>query len=211
MARARAGRRRRKFLRRGNFDMSERKSTGLRGRLTLVALIALLALMIPAGLALFVYGGVYDIGADAPHTKPVFWMISQLRDRSIAVRAQAISPPADLTAPSRIAMGAGLYGSLCAGCHLAPSMKKTDLSRGLYPKPPQLAYGTDLTPAQEFWILKHGIKLTAMPSWGRTHSDDELWDIVAFLKKMPDLSAAQYQAAASGAPAEVGKPAQAAP
>jgi mono/diheme cytochrome c family protein len=191
--------------------MSERKSTGLRGRLTLVALVVLLALMIPAGAALFVYGGVYDIGADAPHTKPVFWMISQLRDRSIAVRARGIAPPADLAAPSRIATGAGLYANLCTGCHLAPSMKKTELSRGLYPKPPQLAYGTDLTPAQEFWILKHGIKLTAMPSWGRTHSDEELWDIVAFLKKMPDLNAAQYQAAVNAAPMVEGKASPGAP
>jgi len=181
--------------------MSERKLTGLRGRLVWVAVAAILVLMIPAGLALFVYGGVYDIGADAPHTKPVFWMISQLRDRSIAVRARGIAPPADLAAPSRIATGAGLYANLCTGCHLAPSMKKTELSKGLYPKPPQLAYGTDLTPGQEFWILKHGIKLTAMPSWGRTHSDDELWDIVAFLKKMPDLDAAQYQAAVTAAAA----------
>ncbi|HEX3363659.1 cytochrome c [Phenylobacterium sp.] len=183
--------------------MSERKSTGLRGRLIWVAVAAILVLMIPAGLALFVYGGVYDIGADAPHTKPVFWAISQLRDRSIAAHARGIIPPADLTAPSRIATGAGLYANLCTGCHLAPGMKKTDLSKGLYPKPPQLAYGTDQTPAQEFWILKHGIKLTAMPSWGRTHSDDELWAIVAFLKKMPDLDPAQYQAAvASAAPAK---------
>jgi mono/diheme cytochrome c family protein len=181
--------------------MSESKSSGLRSRLIWVALAVIVVLLIPAGLALFVYGGVYDIGADAPHTKPVFWMISQLRDRSIAVRARGIAPPADLAAPSRIATGAGLYGNLCTGCHLAPGMKKTELSKGLYPKPPQLAYGTDLTPGQEFWILKHGIKLTAMPSWGRTHSDDELWDIVAFLKKMPDLAPAQYQAAVSGAAA----------
>jgi len=185
--------------------MNESRMTGFRRTLPWIGLAALLMLGVPAGLALFVYSGVYDIGADAPHTKPVFWTISQLRDRSIAVRAQAISPPADLANPARIAAGAGLYANLCTGCHLAPHMKKTDLSRGLYPKPPQLAYGNDLTPAQQFWILKHGVKLTAMPSWGRTHSDDELWDIVAFLKKMPDLDAAQYQAAVNGAPPAMAK------
>jgi len=179
--------------------MSERRMTGLRRNLPWIVLVAAIALGVPAGAALFVYGGVYDIGADAPHTKPVFWAISQLRDRSIAVRAHAITAPADLSSPTRIAAGATLYASLCTGCHLAPGLKKTDLSRGLYPKAPQLAYGNDLTPAQQFWILKHGVKLTAMPSWGRTHSDDELWNVVAFLKKMPDLDPAQYQAAVSGA------------
>jgi len=185
--------------------MSENKMAGLGRRLPWIALAVVLVLGIPAGAALFVYGGVYDIGADAPHTKPVFWAISQLRDRSIAVRARAITPPADLASPSRIASGAVLYANLCTSCHLAPSMKKTDLSRGLYPKPPQLAYGNDLTQAQQFWILKHGIKLTAMPSWGRTHSDDELWNIVAFLKKMPDMDAAAYKAATAGAASEAAK------
>ena len=176
-------------------------SPQLRRHLLIAAMVVLAIAAIPAGIALFLYSGVYDIGADVPHTKPVFWFISQFRDRSIAVRAAQIAPPADLTAPSRIATGAGLYDNLCTSCHLAPGMKKTDLSRGLYPKAPQLAFGTDLTPAQEFWTIKHGVKLTAMPAWGRTHSDDEVWDLVAFIRKMPDLDKGQYQAAVKSAPA----------
>ena len=179
-------------------------SPQLRRHLLIAAIVVLALGAIPAAMALFLYSGVYDIGADVPHTKPVFWLISQFRDRSVAVRAAQITPPADMTAPSRIAIGAGLYDSLCTSCHLAPGMKKTDLSRGLYPKAPQLAFGTDLTPAQEFWTIKHGIKLTAMPAWGRTHSDAEVWDLVAFLRKMPDFDKAQYGAAvknASAAPA----------
>jgi mono/diheme cytochrome c family protein len=178
--------------------MLARTSPQLRRQLLIAAMVVLAIGAIPAAMALFLYSGVYDIGADVPHTKPVFWLISQFRDRSVAVRAAQITPPADLAAPSRIAAGAGLYDSLCTSCHLAPGMKKTDLSRGLYPKPPQLAFGTDLTPAQEFWTIKHGIKLTAMPSWGRTHSDDEVWDLVAFIRKMPDFDKGQYQAAVKG-------------
>jgi len=178
--------------------MRQPQSQSRRRRLPVVAVVAALALSAPAGAALFIYAGLYDIGADAPHTKPVFWLIEQLRDRSIAVRARRVAPPADLASAARVAAGARVYDSLCAGCHLAPGVGRTDLSRGLYPKAPQLAYGVDLSPAQEFWVLKHGIKLTAMPAWGRTHSDDELWDIVAFLKKMPDLDPAQYRAAAAG-------------
>ena len=164
-------------------------------RLAIAAAVVVLGLAAAASAALFVYDGVYDIGADAPHTKPVLWAIEQVRDRSIAVRAARIVPPGDLASPARIAAGGHLYGQLCTGCHLAPEMPRTDLSHGLYPKPPQLAYGTDLTPAQEFWIIKHGIKLTGMPAWGRTHSDAEVWDLVAFLRKLPDLEPAQYPAA----------------
>ena len=164
--------------------------------LPIAATIATLALAALGAAAVFVYSGVYDIGADAPHTKPVFWLIEQLRDRSIAVRSEPIVPPANLADPKRIAAGGHLYASLCTACHLAPGMKNTDLSRGLYPKAPQLAYGTNFSPSEEFWIIKHGIKLTAMPAWGRTHSDDELWNAVAFLQKMPFLDPGQYDAGA---------------
>jgi mono/diheme cytochrome c family protein len=173
----------------------------LRRHLLIAAMVALAIAAIPLAMALFLYSGVYDIGADVPHTKPVFTLISEFRDRSVAVRAAQITPPANLAAPSRIATGAVLYDTLCTSCHLAPGMKKTDLSRGLYPKAPQLAFGTDLTPAQEFWTIKHGIKLTAMPAWGRTHTDDEVWDLVAFIRKMPDLDNDQYQAAVKRPPA----------
>jgi mono/diheme cytochrome c family protein len=180
--------------------MMDRKSLFSRGRIRVAGAAALLLVGIPAAGALFIYTGVYNIGADAPHTKPVFWLIDQLRDRSIAVRAHGITPPADLDTPARIAAGGHLYGALCTSCHLAPGMEKTDLAKGLYPKAPQLAYGNDLTPGEQFWIIKHGVKLTAMPAWGRTHSDAEVWNLVAFLKKMPDLDPAQYQAATVGAP-----------
>jgi mono/diheme cytochrome c family protein len=185
--------------------MSEPNLRGLRRHLPIMTVVVVLALAIPAAGAIFVYSGVYDIGADVPHTKPVFWLLDHFRDRSIAVRAQAITPPADLGDPSRVATGARLYASLCTDCHLAPGMKKTDLSRGLYPKAPQLSYGNDLTPAQQFWTIKHGVKLSAMPAWGRTHGDAELWDLVAFLKKMPELDPSQYKAAVSNAPPVTGK------
>jgi len=185
--------------------MRGRTSPQLRRRLLIAAMVVLVVAATPAAMALFVSSGVYDIGADVPHTKPVFCLVSQFRDRSVAVRAARITPPVDLAAPARIATGAGLYDNLCTSCHLAPGMKKTDLSRGLYPKAPQLAFGTDLTPAQEFWTIKHGLKLTAMPAWGRTHSDAEVWDLVAFLRKVPDFDEGQYEAAvksASAAPAK---------
>jgi mono/diheme cytochrome c family protein len=160
--------------------------------------IAVLLVLILAGL--FVWLGLYDIGADAPHTAPVRWAIGQLRDRSIAVRARGIKAPADLNDPKRIATGAGLYTEMCSGCHLAPGMEKTEISQGLYPPAPELSRGLAHTPAQEFWMIKHGVKMTAMPAWGRTHSDTLIWDMVAFIRRLPKMSPAQYQAAIKSAP-----------
>ena len=148
----------------------------------------------------FIFMGLYDIGADAPHTPPVHWLIESLRDRSIAVRAGRVTLPADLNDPRRVATGAGLYTEMCSGCHLAPGMEKTEISQGLYPPAPELSRGLDHSAAQEFWMIKHGVKLTAMPAWGRTHSDALIWDMVAFVRKLPTMSPAQYQAAIKSAP-----------
>ena len=160
--------------------------------------IALLAVVGAAALGL--YGGVYNVAADVPHSQPVYWLLETARERSVAVRAADIDVPGDLDNAHRIAAGAGQYADMCAGCHLAPGMKRTEMSRGLYPRAPELRRGSDLTPAEEFWIVKHGIKATGMPAWGVTHGDDMLWDVVAFLRKLPELSPEEYQALVKKAP-----------
>ena len=59
---------------------------------------------------------------------------------------------------------------------------------------------SELTPAEQFWVVKHGLKMTGMPAWGVTHDDELLWDVVAFLRKLPELSADQYRALVESAP-----------
>jgi mono/diheme cytochrome c family protein len=108
--------------------------------------------------------------------------------------------PNNLADAKRISSGAGQYAEMCAGCHLAPGMKRTEISRGLYPRAPELRRGNDLTPAEEFWVVKHGIKMTGMPAWGVTHSDKLLWDVVAFLRKLPELTPKQYETLVKSAP-----------
>lgn len=158
------------------------------------------AIVLSALVAIGVYAGAYNIAADAPHAKPVYWLINAIRNRSIAARAGNIALPADLNSEKRIAAGAGLYAEMCTGCHLAPGMEATELSQGLYPKAPQLSQPSRRSPAQKFWIIKHGVKLTAMPAWGKTHDDELIWDMVAFVDKLPSLSSSQYEAIVASAP-----------
>ncbi|CAN5511271.1 hypothetical protein BH10PSE14_BH10PSE14_43620 [soil metagenome] len=152
--------------------------------------------------ALLLYFGAYDIAADAPHSRPVYALLDSLRDRSIAVRARAIVPPADLKAPLRVSTGAGLYDEMCTGCHLGPGIERSELSQGLYPQAPELAKAPDMTAAAQFWIIKHGIKLSAMPAWGKTHPDPLIWDMVAFLRRLPGMTPAQYRQLVASAPAD---------
>jgi len=158
----------------------------------------LLAVIVAA--SVLVYMGAYNFAADIPHTQPVFWLLETARERSIAVRAAGVAVPSDLTDPKRIASGAGQYAEMCSACHLAPGMKRTEISRGLYPRAPELRRRSRSTPAEDFWVVKHGIKMTGMPAWGVTHSDEILWDIVAFLRKLPELTPDQYQTLVKSAP-----------
>lgn len=149
-------------------------------------------------LVLFVYSGFYDMGADAHHWPLTFSLIATLRDRSIATHSEGLQPP-DLGEPALVLKGAGQYAAMCTGCHLAPGIKDSELRPGLYPLPPNLSR-TRVEPKSAFWVIKHGIKMSAMPAWGGTHDDATIWSMVAFLQKLPTLDAAQYKAIVAKAP-----------
>ena len=168
------------------------------GRRWTLAGCALLVLVVAA--AIGIYAGLYNIAADVPHTQPIYWLLETVRDRSVEARARDIVVPNNLNEPTRISKGAGQYADMCSGCHLAPGMKRTEISQGLYPRAPELRRKTDLTPAEQFWVVKHGLKMTGMPAWGVTHDDDLLWDVVAFVRKLPELTPEQYETMVKTAP-----------
>jgi cytochrome c553 len=151
--------------------------------------------VISAGL--FIESGSYNIGADDHHTKIVLAVIDQLRERSIGARDRTI----DLRYvedPVRIAAGAEHYASLCAGCHLAPGVTKSAIRPGLYPHPPNLAQEDLRDGRRAFWIIKHGIKMSAMPAWGKTLDDAAIWDVVSFVRKMPVMTPETYRELSEG-------------
>ncbi len=174
----------------------------LRHHLPSGAFVGILSSVILSTAGLFIYFGVYDIAADAPHTRPVYALLESLRDRSIAIRARGIVPPADLNTPMRVSIGAGLYTEMCSSCHLGPGVERSELSQGLYPQAPELAKSTDLSPAEQFWIIKHGVKLSAMPAWGKTHPDPLIWDMVAFVRRLPRMTSGGYKRLVASAPAD---------
>ena len=147
-----------------------------------------------------VWGGVYDVAADRPHLPLTAWLLETARDRSIAVRAAQVQVPTVPATAERLRRGAGNYDAMCASCHLAPGMEPTELSRGLYPQPPALAQAAPVEPARAYWVIKHGIKASGMPAWGKSMDDEAIWDLVAFLGALPRMTQAQYasQVLASG-------------
>ncbi|QWF17074.1 c-type cytochrome [Lysobacter capsici] len=169
-----------------------------------VATRSILGVAVAAGFisllgAIAVYSGVYNVAADEPHTRGMYALLETARVRSIAVRADALQVPADLDDQARIRQGAGNYAAMCAGCHLAPGEESTELSKGLYPAPPDLTRNL-VSAGEAFWVIKHGIKASGMPAWGKSMGDDYIWNLTAFVQRLPKLDRPQYDAlvAASG-------------
>jgi mono/diheme cytochrome c family protein len=153
----------------------------------------LIASAVGAVAAVSVYSGAFNIAADVPHSSVVYELMEAVRDRSIAVRIGDVQVP-PLDDPKLAAEGAKHYAAMCVDCHLAPGVKDSELRKGLYPQPPNLAEHIHAGPAEKFWVIKHGIKMSAMPAWGKTHDDQSIWGLVAFLQKLPELTPEQYQA-----------------
>jgi mono/diheme cytochrome c family protein len=169
----------------------------MNGKLKIGLVIAGMLALGAIGAGLFIESGYYNIGADDHHTKIVLAIIEQLRERSIDARTGTI----DLRYaedPRRVAAGAEHYAALCAGCHLAPGVTKSDIRPGLYPHPPNLAQEDLRDGRRAFWIIKHGIKMSAMPAWGKTLDDAAIWDVVSFVRKMPMMTPETYQELSQG-------------
>ncbi len=172
----------------------------------IIKMIILLSAIGVLGVAGFIYSGLYPIGADVPHNAATYWVLDTLRERSIKRAAIDIDVP-DLSDPELLLSGGPDYNEMCSGCHLKPGKTESDMSVGLYPSPPNLSQSDDehdrghgeheedekYAAQRRFWIIKHGIKASGMPAWGKTHDDQRIWAMVAFLQKLPRLTPEQYQ------------------
>jgi mono/diheme cytochrome c family protein len=164
----------------------------------LTSLAILLVVAALAGAAA-VWLGVYNVAADDPHWRATYRLLELARERSVAARAAGIEvPPLDDAALIR--SGAGNYAAMCVTCHLSPDAQETELSVGLSPRPPRWDALGQVDPREAFWVLKHGIKGSGMPAWGKSMEDRYLWGMVAFLRQFPTMTAAQYGAQVGASP-----------
>jgi mono/diheme cytochrome c family protein len=132
----------------------------------------------------------------------VHWALVAVRTASIN-RHATDTPPANINDPETVKAGAREFAAMgCVNCHGAPGVTWAKFSEGLHPDPPDLKDVADgLTPAQLFWIVKNGINMTGMPSFALAGAkDDDMWAVVAFVKKLPGVSEADYKTWTAPAP-----------
>lgn len=103
------------------------------------------------------------------------------------IDAELAQPPTKATDESLLA-GAVTYKEQCAFCH-GTLDHKADIGKNMFPSAPQLwakhrngVVGVSDDPVGEtFWRVKNGIRLTGMPSYQKTLSESQMWEVSQLL------------------------------
>jgi len=150
-------------------------------------------LLLVGGVAALIYSGAYNVAASEDDTALEKWILRATMTNSVKAHAGATAPPQGFDAEDHVHAGFHLFDEMCVQCHGAPGKERGEVGLGLRPEPPALSDAVRRwNTAQLFWIVKHGIKATGMPAFGKTHSETQLWNLVAFVQKLPDLSPERY-------------------
>ena len=155
---------------------------------------AAIAAVIGGGVFLVVASGVVPIKASSGHWPITEWFLHFAMTRSVALHSVGIATPPDLDDPAMVLRGAGHYEGGCRPCHGGPEARQPEIPGKMTPQPPFLPLRIDQwEPRELFYIVKHGVKFTGMPPWVTQQRDDEVWAVVAFLLRFPELDEEEYE------------------
>lgn len=168
----------------------------MRPRSTRLLRTSLILLAVAAAVGfLFAWSGLYNVAASRKHFAVTTELLEFVLRNSIETWSAGIdSPPLD--DPALAERGAGHFAGFCAPCHGAPGQPANVVVRQMLPAPPAYAAAVRAWESPElFRVVKHGLKYTGMPAWPAQARDDEVWAMVAFLRRLPDMTAEQYRLA----------------
>ena len=161
---------------------------------TIITIVVTLVVLGALSVA-YIFSGIFNVSQLVPHKAVTKWVIRTTLHYSVQKRFEKITVPA-FTDTSMIAEGFTHYNEMCVICHGAPGIEPGELVQGLYPRPPVFYKSDDMPETGEaFWIIKNGIKMTGMPAFGPTHTDQQIWAITDFLlNKLNKMSPEEYLA-----------------
>ena len=162
-----------------------------------VSLAALVLVLVALG------SGAYNMAVTEKHWAITEKLITWVREGSIKARAKDLKVPTfEFEEEDMLAKGFAQYHAMCTGCHLTPGKQPSELAVGLYPQAPLFYERAPVINEEDklylfkkyFWVIKHGIKMTAMPAWGSTHDDESIWTMAAFILTLHGMTDEQYAA-----------------
>ncbi len=141
-----------------------------------------------------IIGGRFDVASSAELPQPIHDLIHQTRVNAVRREARDLSIELpDLDDETLMFEAVVGFESMCADCHHPPGASPSALAQGLNPPPADLTESAGKRSTEElFWVTKHGIRMSGMPAWGPTHSDDELLPVVALIERFPAFADHDY-------------------
>ncbi|WP_417612842.1 c-type cytochrome [Parasphingorhabdus sp.] len=165
---------------------------------SLIALFAL-AFLIAAIAAFAVMTGSIVVSARPPHNPITTFMLHTTFKNSVASEARWIDKTAAQPFPGQELLGAQHYQQVCSSCHGAPGLGQSPQALSMRPRPQYLPAVVDqFSDAELFVIVRDGVRFSAMPSWPSDSGFSEIWPMVRFLRKLPDMSTDEYRTLVSG-------------
>ena len=155
---------------------------------TIVKLLMLPALgVLSAGIALT--AGLVDFSASKTPGRLEERLATFALNRSIKRHAPRVANPLGRS-PAAVAAGLALYRTHCVDCHGAPGVDPTEGGASLNPPAPGLTLPRvqARSDGELKWIVSNGIRMTGMPAFGASRSEEEVWQLVAALRQLPRLS-----------------------
>lgn len=162
-------------------------------RVTWARAVAAALALVAAGM-LVAWSGAINVAASSGHWPVTEWFLHWVMRSSVRTRA-ALSAPDNPAADQPLVSAAGHFASACASCHGAPGKRPSPVMQHATPPAPDLRVNAaQWSDRQLHWILEHGVKYSGMPAWGAKHRPDEVRRMVAFVRRLPRMNAAEYRA-----------------
>ncbi|HVA00897.1 MAG TPA: c-type cytochrome [Terriglobia bacterium] len=153
-------------------------------------------LLVPAGFYLYVRSGRAPVATSAPPMPFEEFFANTALHATLSREA----PKTRTTKASdgELLAGVEVYRHHCGGCHGLPGKPMSGIAKGEFPPPPQLFEPdhmvTDDPTGVTYWKVKHGIRLTGMPGFQASLTDEQIWNVSLLLanadKMPPDVSQA---------------------
>lgn len=150
------------------------------------------AIALAAALYFYTRYGFIDLRADQNPSAVEEHIALGALDESTERHASQQQNPLPASEENLLA-GARLYRDKCSDCHGGPANPNSDYGKSFYPRVPQfMKQAPDMPDHENFYVIKHGVRWTAMPAWGNIMTDSEIWQVVTLLshfdKLPPDIA-----------------------
>jgi thiosulfate dehydrogenase len=158
--------------------------------------------LLPLAAFLYIWFGYAPVATAAPPL-PLERALTTMALHARIAREAPKGSPIPPTEPNLLA-GAKIYRQYCAVCHGTAGEPKTATAKGMFPQPPPLFEGegvTDDPVGETYWKAANGIRLTGMPAYRGSLTDEQLWQVSQLLANADKLPQSVKDLMAQPAPA----------